>query len=157
VCAAGAGRSTISRRLLTAFGHSMAHGQQKSRSFKGGVPGDDWHGIGCEITHRKAFFAPQREGHLSWTDISTSLKYSVALKVLGWYWKFGLDRATKEKYMKPSTKDQVKGKLHEEKGKLKEAVGKVTNNPDLKAEGQDEKFAGTVQKKVGQIEKVLEK
>jgi len=59
--------------------------------------------------------------------------------------------------MKPSTKDQIEGKLHEMKGKAKEKVGQVTNNPDLAAEGQNEKLAGKVQKKVGQIEKVFEK
>lgn len=59
--------------------------------------------------------------------------------------------------MKPSTKDQVKGKLHEVKGTVKEAVGTVTNNPDLKNEGQAETLAGKVQKKVGQVEKVFEK
>ena len=59
--------------------------------------------------------------------------------------------------MKPSTKDQIKGSLHEMKGKAKEKVGQVTNNPNLAAEGQDEKLAGKVQKKVGQIEKVFEK
>ena len=59
--------------------------------------------------------------------------------------------------MKPSTNDQIKGKLHEVKGKAKEKVGQVTNNPDLASEGQSEKIAGVVQKKVGQIEKVFEK
>jgi uncharacterized protein YjbJ (UPF0337 family) len=59
--------------------------------------------------------------------------------------------------MKPSTKDQVQGKLHELKGSAKEKAGQVTNDPDLAAKGQDEKVAGTVQKKVGQIEKVFEK
>jgi uncharacterized protein YjbJ (UPF0337 family) len=59
--------------------------------------------------------------------------------------------------MKPSTKDQIQGKLHEVKGKAKEKVGQVTNNPNLAAEGQDEKIAGVVQKKVGQVEKVFEK
>jgi uncharacterized protein YjbJ (UPF0337 family) len=59
--------------------------------------------------------------------------------------------------MKPSTKDQIQGKLHEVKGKAKEKVGRVTNNPNLAAEGQDEKIAGVVQKKVGQVEKVFEK
>ena len=59
--------------------------------------------------------------------------------------------------MKPSTKDQITGKLHEMKGKVKQKAGQVTNNPDLAAEGQAEKFAGKIQKKVGQIEKVLEK
>lgn len=59
--------------------------------------------------------------------------------------------------MKPSTTDQIKGKLHEVKGKAKEKAGQLTNNPNLAADGQDEKIAGVVQKKVGQIEKVFEK
>lgn len=59
--------------------------------------------------------------------------------------------------MKPSTKDQMEGLLHEIKGKAKEAVGQVTNNPDLEAEGQAEELAGKVQKKVGQIKQVFEK
>jgi uncharacterized protein YjbJ (UPF0337 family) len=59
--------------------------------------------------------------------------------------------------MKPSTKDQIAGKLHEMKGKVKEKAGQVTNNPDLAAEGQGEKIAGKILKKVGQIEKVFEK
>ncbi len=59
--------------------------------------------------------------------------------------------------MKPSTKDQLQGALHEIKGGAKQAAGEVTNNPNLAAEGQGEKLAGTIQKKVGQIEKVLEK
>ena len=59
--------------------------------------------------------------------------------------------------MKPSTADQLKGKLHEAKGKVKEEIGKATNDPDLLDEGQAEKAAGTVQKKVGQIERVFEK
>lgn len=59
--------------------------------------------------------------------------------------------------MKPSTKDQIEGKLHEMKGKVKEKVGQAANNPDLEGEGQSEKLAGKVQKKIGQIEKVFEK
>lgn len=59
--------------------------------------------------------------------------------------------------MKPSTKDQIQGTLHELKGKTKEKAGQVTNNPNLTSEGQGEKLAGKVQKKVGQIEKVFEK
>jgi uncharacterized protein YjbJ (UPF0337 family) len=62
-----------------------------------------------------------------------------------------------ENQMKPSTKDQVQGDLHELKGKVKEKAGQVTNNPNLEAEGQAEKIAGKVQKKVGQVEKLLEK
>jgi uncharacterized protein YjbJ (UPF0337 family) len=61
------------------------------------------------------------------------------------------------KPMKPSTTDQVKGKLHEIAGDVKEKAGQVTNNPDLEAEGQSERFRGKVQKKVGQIEEVFEK
>ncbi len=59
--------------------------------------------------------------------------------------------------MKPSTKDQIQGKLHELKGKAKQKAGQIANNPDLAAEGQGEKVAGIVQKKVGQLEKVFEK
>jgi uncharacterized protein YjbJ (UPF0337 family) len=59
--------------------------------------------------------------------------------------------------MKPSTKDELEGTLHEAKGKVKEKIGQVTNNPDLETKGQGEKIAGKVQKKVGQVEKVLEK
>jgi uncharacterized protein YjbJ (UPF0337 family) len=57
--------------------------------------------------------------------------------------------------MKPSTKNEVAGKVHEVKGKVKEKAGQLTNNPDLEAEGQDEKVGGKVQKKIGQVEKVL--
>jgi uncharacterized protein YjbJ (UPF0337 family) len=57
--------------------------------------------------------------------------------------------------MKPSTKDEVAGKVHEVKGKVKEKAGQLTNNPGLEAEGQDEKVGGKVQKKIGQVEKVL--
>jgi uncharacterized protein YjbJ (UPF0337 family) len=59
--------------------------------------------------------------------------------------------------MKPSTADQIKGKIHEIKGGLKETAGKVTNNANLEVEGQGEKLGGKIQTKIGQIEKVLEK
>ena len=59
--------------------------------------------------------------------------------------------------MKPSTKDQIKGTLHEVKGKVKKKVGRVTNNPDLEAEGQAENLGGKIQKKVGKIKKVFGK
>jgi uncharacterized protein YjbJ (UPF0337 family) len=62
-----------------------------------------------------------------------------------------------EEDMKPSTTDEVQGKLHEVKGDLKKKVGQVTGNPDLTDEGQAEQIAGTVQKKVGQVEKVIGK
>jgi len=57
--------------------------------------------------------------------------------------------------MKPSTKNQVEGAIHDVKGRVKEAVGAVANKPDLKAEGEAEQLAGAVQKKVGQVEKVF--
>jgi uncharacterized protein YjbJ (UPF0337 family) len=56
-----------------------------------------------------------------------------------------------------STKDEIKGNLHEVKGAVKEKAGQVVNNPNLTAEGQKEKLVGKVQKKVGQVEKVFEK
>jgi uncharacterized protein YjbJ (UPF0337 family) len=59
--------------------------------------------------------------------------------------------------MKPSTKDQIKGELHELKGTVKQKVGQIANNPNLEAEGQSEKLAGKIQKKVGQIKKMFEK
>lgn len=58
--------------------------------------------------------------------------------------------------MKSSTKDQIRGKLHEVKGTVKEKAGQVTNNPDLEADGRNEKLTGKVQKKIGQIEKVFD-
>lgn len=57
--------------------------------------------------------------------------------------------------MKPGTKDEVAGKIHEVKGAVKEKVGKLTNNPELEAKGKLEKVAGKVQSKIGQVEKVL--
>ena len=57
--------------------------------------------------------------------------------------------------MKPGTKDEVAGKIHEVKGAVKEKVGKLTNDPDLEAEGTLEKVAGKVQHKIGQVKKVL--
>ena len=59
--------------------------------------------------------------------------------------------------MKPSTEDQIAGKVHEVKGKIKEKAGQLTNNPDLEGQGIGEKIAGKVQKKIGQLEKVIEK
>jgi len=59
--------------------------------------------------------------------------------------------------MKPSTKDQIKGKFHEVKGKVKEKAGQAINNPDLEAEGQAENLGGKVRRKVGQIENILGK
>jgi uncharacterized protein YjbJ (UPF0337 family) len=58
--------------------------------------------------------------------------------------------------MKPSTKDQAEGKMHEVKGKVKEKIGHAMNKPDLEGEGRAEKIGGKVQRKVGEVEKVLD-
>ena len=59
--------------------------------------------------------------------------------------------------MKPSTENEIAGKVHEVKGKIKERVGQLTNDPDLEAEGIGEKIGGKVQRKIGQVKKVLGK
>jgi uncharacterized protein YjbJ (UPF0337 family) len=59
--------------------------------------------------------------------------------------------------MKPSTEDEIAGKVHEVKGAIKEKVGELTDDPDLADEGIGEKIAGKVQKKIGQVEKALGK
>jgi uncharacterized protein YjbJ (UPF0337 family) len=59
--------------------------------------------------------------------------------------------------VKPSTENEIAGKVHEVKGKIKEKVGQLTNNPNLEGKGIGEKIAGKVQKKLGQVEKVVEK
>ena len=59
--------------------------------------------------------------------------------------------------MKPSTENEIAGKVHEVKGTIKEKVGQLTNDPDLEGEGIGEKIAGKVQKKISQLEKVIEK
>jgi uncharacterized protein YjbJ (UPF0337 family) len=59
--------------------------------------------------------------------------------------------------MKPSTENEIAGKVHEVQGAIKEKVGQLTNDPDLEGEGTDEKIGGKVQKKIGQVQKVLGK
>ena len=59
--------------------------------------------------------------------------------------------------MNLSTRNGIKGKLHEVDGNIKEKLGQIINDPDLEAEGNAEQIAGKIQKKVGQIEKVIEK
>ena len=58
--------------------------------------------------------------------------------------------------MKPSTENEIAGKVHEVKGKIKEKVGQLTNDPNVEAEGFGEKIAGKVQVKIGQVEKAVE-
>jgi uncharacterized protein YjbJ (UPF0337 family) len=59
--------------------------------------------------------------------------------------------------MKPSTKNEIAGNVHEVKGTIKEKVGKLTNDPGLEGEGIGENIAGKIQKKIGQVQKVIEK
>jgi len=59
--------------------------------------------------------------------------------------------------MKPSTENEIAGKVHEAKGTIKEKVGEPTNDSDLKGEGIGEKIVGKVQKNIGQVEKALGK
>jgi uncharacterized protein YjbJ (UPF0337 family) len=59
--------------------------------------------------------------------------------------------------MKPGTKDEIAGRVHEVKGTIKEKVSELTNDPDLEGEGLGEKIGGKVQKKIGQVEKAIEK
>jgi uncharacterized protein YjbJ (UPF0337 family) len=66
-----------------------------------------------------------------------------------------LPTVTKENLMKPGTKDQVAGKIHQVKGAIKKKAGKITNNPDLEAEGTLEKIAGQAQNKIGQVKKLI--
>jgi uncharacterized protein YjbJ (UPF0337 family) len=59
--------------------------------------------------------------------------------------------------VKPSTKNEIAGKVHEVEGTVKQKVGELTNDSDLEGEGIGEKIAGKIQKKIGQAEKVLGK
>jgi uncharacterized protein YjbJ (UPF0337 family) len=59
--------------------------------------------------------------------------------------------------MKPSTENEIAGKVHEVKGTIKEKVGQLTNDPDLEGEGIVENITGKVQKNIGSVEKVIEK
>jgi uncharacterized protein YjbJ (UPF0337 family) len=59
--------------------------------------------------------------------------------------------------MKPSTENEIAGKVHEVKGTIKEKAGQLVNDPNLEGEGLAEKISGKIQKKIGQVEKVIEK
>jgi uncharacterized protein YjbJ (UPF0337 family) len=49
--------------------------------------------------------------------------------------------------MKPSSKDEIDGNVHEVKGAVKEAAGKVTNNSDEAARGKAEHNFDKVEKR----------
>ena len=68
-----------------------------------------------------------------------------------------LNRYMGDNKMKPSTQNEIAGKVHEVKGKIKEKAGQLTNNPDLEDKGTVEKIAGKMQTKIGQVQKVVEK
>ena len=55
--------------------------------------------------------------------------------------------------MKPSTEDQLKGKVQEVKGALKERAGQLSGDPDLEDEGTVEKVVGKARQVLGKIEK----
>lgn len=55
--------------------------------------------------------------------------------------------------MKPSTRNQAKGLLHQVKGQIKEKAGKLSGNRELEAKGTIEKVAGKIQEKFGRVEK----
>jgi uncharacterized protein YjbJ (UPF0337 family) len=57
--------------------------------------------------------------------------------------------------LKPSTKDQAEGKLHEVVGKIKQEIAQVTTDPDLEISGNAEKQAGKVQQIVARVEKAV--
>jgi uncharacterized protein YjbJ (UPF0337 family) len=59
--------------------------------------------------------------------------------------------------MKSSTKDKIKGSVHQAKGAIKETAGRASGNPDLQDRGTAEKVGGTIQKKVGDVKKVFGK
>jgi uncharacterized protein YjbJ (UPF0337 family) len=59
--------------------------------------------------------------------------------------------------MKPSTENEIAGKVHEVKGTIKEKVGQLTNDSDLEGEGIVENITGKLQKNIGSVEKVIEK
>jgi uncharacterized protein YjbJ (UPF0337 family) len=51
--------------------------------------------------------------------------------------------------MEQSTKDEIKGGVHEAEGAVKERAGQVTNVPNVAAKGKSEKLAGRAQKEGG--------
>jgi uncharacterized protein YjbJ (UPF0337 family) len=59
--------------------------------------------------------------------------------------------------MKSSTKDKLKGSVHQVKGAIKEKAGKASGDPDLQDRGTAEKLGGAIQKKVGDVKKVFGK
>ncbi len=59
--------------------------------------------------------------------------------------------------MKSSTKDKIKGSVHQVKGAIKEKAGKASGDADLQDRGTAEKVGGTIQKKIGDVKTVFGK
>jgi uncharacterized protein YjbJ (UPF0337 family) len=59
--------------------------------------------------------------------------------------------------MRPSTRNEIAGKVHKVKGTIKKKLGQLTDNPKLEIEGTTENLAGHIQKKLGQMRKVVER
>jgi uncharacterized protein YjbJ (UPF0337 family) len=57
--------------------------------------------------------------------------------------------------MRSSTKDKIKGSVHQVKGAIKEKAGKAGGDADLRDRGTAEKVGGAIQKKVGDVKKVF--
>lgn len=58
--------------------------------------------------------------------------------------------------MRPSTRQQIKGKAQEMKGRAKQVAGRLAKNRDLEARGAVEKTAGKARRKGAQIRRVFE-
>jgi uncharacterized protein YjbJ (UPF0337 family) len=59
--------------------------------------------------------------------------------------------------MRPSTNNEIAGKVHEVKGKIKQKMGQLTNDRRLEAKGVVENIGGKIQKKIGQVQKAVRK
>jgi len=57
--------------------------------------------------------------------------------------------------MKPSTRNQAKGRFHQVKGQLKAEAGKLGKDRALEVTGKIEKGAGKAQQTIGEVEKLL--
>ena len=61
----------------------------------------------------------------------------------------------RKRMMKPSTADQIEGKLHELKGQAKVKAGQIVNNPNLEAEAKANNLPANSRPKVGRLRRCL--
>ena len=59
--------------------------------------------------------------------------------------------------MKPSTENEIAGKVHEVKGAIKEATGKAVGNKKREEKGRIEKTSGAVQRGYGNTKEEIKK